>query len=88
MPIVVSLLREPEIIMQETFQQLVYQLQDESITRQLAAIEDKESKEYKAIKKAVKQTIIDTTRQEVEENPEFREAASRLSTSRISVTSA
>jgi hypothetical protein len=49
MPIMVSLLREPAIIMQETFQRLAYQLRDESITKQLAAIEDEESDEHKAM---------------------------------------
>jgi hypothetical protein len=78
MPIVVSLLREPEIIMQETFQRLAYQLRDESIPQQLAAIEDEESEEHKAMKKAVKQRLIDMTRQEVEENPEFRKAALKV----------
>jgi hypothetical protein len=33
MPILVSLLNEPEIIMQETIQRLAYQLRDDSINR-------------------------------------------------------
>jgi hypothetical protein len=78
MPIVVSLLSKPTIIVQETIRRLAYQLRDDNITRQLAEIEDEESEEHKAMKKAVRQRMIDMIRQEVEENPGFRQAALKI----------
>jgi 3'-phosphoadenosine 5'-phosphosulfate sulfotransferase (PAPS reductase)/FAD synthetase len=55
-----------------------YQLRDESVTRQLAAIEDEGSEEHKAMKEAMKQRMIDMIRKEDEENPEFRKAALKV----------